>query len=429
MPDPLSLSARVAAREIAAGRLTAEALTVACLDRIAARETMVGAWHHLDPEAAMAAARRCDASPPSGPLHGIPIAVKDLIDTADMPTGYGSAIYDGHRPAADAACVSLARGAGAIVLGKTVTTEFACFTPGKTANPKNPAHTPGGSSSGSAAAVADGMVPLGFGTQTAGSVIRPAAYCGCVGYKPSFGMIPRAGVKMLADSLDTIGVMARDVGDAAFFAGVLSSRPALCYAEMPETAPRVGLYRTPMWGEGEPSAIAALDHARAALERAGAWTAEIVVPAEHQGLTAAQEAIMGFELVRSLAHERLLHSAELSPRLTQMLDAGMTVGAEEYDAAVAETKTARARLDGFFGPCDAMLVPAAPGEAPQGLGYTGNPVFNRMWTLLGTSCITLPSIWGESGLPTGVQLVGRIGDDVKLIATALFLERALVEAV
>jgi amidase len=428
MPDPLSLSARAAAREIAAGRLTAEALAAACLDRIAAREEVVGAWRYLDREAALAAARRCDASPPSGPLHGIPIAVKDLIDTSDMPTGYGSAIYEGHRPAADAACVALARGAGAIVLGKTVTTEFACFTAGKTANPKNPAHTPGGSSSGSAAAVADGMVPLAFGTQTAGSVIRPAAFCGCVGYKPSFGTIPRAGVKMLADSLDTVGVMAPAVDDAAFFAGVLSGRPALRDIEIPEAAPRIGLYRTPMWGEAEPSTIAALDHARAALERAGAWTAEIVVPAEHQGLTAAQESIMGFELVRGLAHERLRHSADLSPRLGQMLDAGMAVGAEEYDAAVAETAAARAKLDGFFGPCDAMLVPAAPGEAPRGLGYTGNPVFNRMWTLLGTPCITVPAIWAENGLPTGVQLVGRIGHDVRLIRAALFLERALAEA-
>jgi amidase len=427
MPDPLSLSARAAAQEIAAGRLTAEALVTACLDRIAVREPLVGAWHYLDRDAALAAARHCDATPPSGPLHGIPIAVKDLIDTFDMPTGYGSPIYEGHRPAADAACVALARGAGAVVLGKTVTTEFACFTAGKTANPKNPAHTPGGSSSGSAASVADGMVPLGFGTQTAGSVIRPAAYCGCIGYKPSFGVIPRAGVKMLADSLDTIGVMARSVDDAAFFAGVLAGRPALRDIEMPQAPPRIGIYRTPVWSEAEPSTIAAIDRARAALERAGAWTAEIVVPGEHQGLTAAQESVMSFELVRSLAHERIRHSAELSPRLAQMLDAGMAVGAPEYDAAVAETAAARGKLDGFFGPCDAMLVPAAPGEAPQGLGYTGNPVFNRMWTLLGTPCITVPAIWGENGLPTGVQLVGRVGDDVRLVRAALFLERALAE--
>ena len=425
MPDPLTLSARDAAREIAAGRLSAEALVAACLERIAAREPVVGAWHHLDRDAALAAARCCDTSAPSGPLHGIPIAVKDLIDTVDMPTGYGSAIYEGHRPAADAACVALARAAGAIVLGKTVTTEFACFTAGKTANPHNPAHTPGGSSSGSAAAVADRMVPLALGTQTAGSVIRPAAYCGVVGFKPSFGVIPRAGVKPLAESLDTIGTMARNVADAAFFAGILGGRPGLREVAMPAAPPRFGFYRTPMWEEAEPSTEAALDHARAALERAGAQIAEIEVPPEHRGLTAAQETIMGFELVRGLAYERLQHSAELSPRLAQLLDAGMTVGPDAYDAACAETAVARARLDGFFGPCDALLAPAAPGEAPAGLGYTGNPVFSRMWTLLGVPCVTLPAIWGASGLPTGIQLIGRPGRDAQLMAAALFAERAL----
>ena len=427
MPDPLSLSVRDAAQEIASGRLTAEALASACLDRIAAREAVVGAWHYLDRDAALAAARQRDAEPPRGPLHGIPIAVKDLIDTADMPTGYGSPIYEGHRPAADAACVALARAAGAVALGKTVTTEFACFTAGKTANPHNPAHTPGGSSSGSAAAVADGMVPLAFGSQTAGSTIRPAAYCGCIGYKPSFGMIQRAGVKALADSLDTIGVLARTVDDIAYFTGVVAGRPALRDVKMPAAPPRFGLYRTPMWGEAEPSTIAALDRARTALEKAGAWIAEIVVPPEHQTLSAAQETVMGFELVRALADERLNHSAQLSPRLAQLLDQGMTVGADAYDAALAETASARARLDGFFGPCDALLAPAAPGAAPRGLGYTGDPVFNRMWTLLGTPCLTLPAIWGDSGLPTGVQLVARIGADARLMAAGLFLERALAE--
>jgi Asp-tRNA(Asn)/Glu-tRNA(Gln) amidotransferase A subunit family amidase len=425
MADPLSLSARDAAQEIAAGRLSAVALITVCLDRIAAREPVVGAWHHLDRGAALAAARRCDASAPSGPLHGVPIAVKDLIDTSDMPTGYGSAIYEGHRPVADAACVALARAAGAIILGKTVTTEFACFTAGKTANPRNPAHTPGGSSSGSAAAIADGMVTLALGTQTAGSVIRPASYCGVVGFKPSFGLIPRAGVKPLADSLDTIGTMARNVGDAAFLAGVLSGRPALRAVAMPAKPPHFGFYRTPMWESAEPSTAAALDHARATLDRAGARVAEIAVPPEHQGVTAAQETIMGFELVRGLAYERLQHSAELSPRLAQLLDAGMSVGAEAYDAARAETAAARERLDQFFGPCDAMLVPAAPGEAPAGLGYTGDPVFNRMWTLLGVPCVTLPAIWGDSGLPTGIQLIGRLGHDARLMAAALFAEQTL----
>ncbi len=425
MPTPHFRSARTIAREIAAGRLSAEAAVGACLERIGAREAVVGAWHHLDPDAALAAAQQRDAEAPRGPLHGVPIAVKDLIDTVDMPTGYGSPIYEGHRPPADAACVALARAAGAIVLGKTVTTEFATFTPGKTANPHNPAHTPGGSSSGSAAAVADGMVPLGFGTQTAGSVIRPAAYCGCIGYKPSFGLIPRAGAKPLADSLDTVGVMAADVADAAFFAGILAGRPALRDAAMPESPPRFGLYRTPMQEQAAPAVAAALDRACTALGRAGTRVSELAVADEHRGLNAAQDRIMWFESARALAYERLQRSDQLSPRLAQLLAAGAAIDAAEYDAAQREAAAARASLGGFFGECDAVLVPAAPGVAPEGLGATGDPVFNRMWTLLGVPCVTLPAQWEANGLPVGVQLVGRIGDDARTMACALFLERAL----
>jgi Asp-tRNA(Asn)/Glu-tRNA(Gln) amidotransferase A subunit family amidase len=427
MVDPRGLGATEMARRIAERQLDAATLVGSCLEHIAARESTVGAWTFLDRDEAIAAARRRDAEPPRGPLHGIPIAVKDLIDTADMPTAYGSPIYRGHRPAADAACVALARAAGAVVLGKTVTTEFAAFTPGRTANPKNPAHTPGGSSSGSAAAVADGMVPLAFGTQTAGSVIRPAAYCGCVGYKPSYGWLSRAGIKPLAESLDTIGLFAGNVVDAAFLAGTLAERPALRHLAMPQEPPHYGLYRTPMWDMAEPATAAALDRARGALERAGAVVAELAVAVEHRGLNAAQDRIMGYEMVRALAHERIAHSAELSPRLAQMLDAGLAVGAEDYDSARAEAAEARRGLARFFAGCDAVLAPAAPGEAPAGLGYTGDPVFNRMWTLLGVPCLILPARWAETGLPTGVQLVGRIGDDARLMAAAAFLERALAE--
>jgi amidase len=427
MTDPSAPTVVEAARRIAARQLSVAALVASYLDRIEARESIVGAWEYLDRERAMAVARARDAEPPRGPLHGIPIAVKDLIDTADMPTAYGSPIYRGHRPAADAACVALARAAGAIVLGKTVTTEFAAFTPGKTANPRHPAHTPGGSSSGSAAAVADGMAPLGFGTQTAGSVIRPAAYCGCVGYKPSFGLLSRAGIKPLADSLDTLGIFAGNVGDAAFFAGILAERPALRHLAAPPQAPRFGLYHTPMWDEAEPATAAALDRAWKALERAGAVVEELAIAPEHRGLATAQDRIMLYEMAQALAYERIERSAELSPRLAQMLDAGLSVGAAEYDAALAEAAAARAGLDRFFVGCDAVMVPAAPGEAPAGLGYTGNPVFNRMWTLLGVPSVTVPARWAESGLPTGVQLVGRIRDDARLMAAAVFLERALAE--
>ena len=425
--DPAMPTALDSARRIADRRLTTEELVSICLERIAARESVVGAWEFLDSERVLATARRRDAEAPRGPLHGVPIAVKDLIDTVDMPTQYGSPIYRGHRPAADAPCVALARAAGAVILGKTVTTEFAAFTPGKTANPRNPAHTPGGSSSGSAAAVADGMAPLGFGTQTAGSVIRPAAYCGCVGYKPSFGLISRAGIKPLADTLDTLGVFARNVADAAFLVGVLAERPALRRLAMPPPPPRFGVYRTPFWDAAEPATAAALDRARAALERAGATVEELAVAPEHRGLNAAHDRIMGYEMARSLAYERIAHSAELSPRLAQMLDAGLAVGAEEYDAALGEAAAARDGLVGFCAGCDAVLVPAAPGDAPVGLGYTGDPVFNRMWTLLGVPCVTLPARWAANGLPTGIQLVGRLRDDARLLAAAAFLERALAE--
>src|SRR5581483_10092505 len=261
MPDPLSLSARAAAREIAAGRLTSEELVKACLDRIAGREEEVGAWHYLAPDAALAAARHCDGEAPRGPLHGVPIAVKDLLDTADMPTAYGSPIYAGHRPAADAACVALARAAGAVALGKTVTTEFANAHPGKTANPHNRAHTPGGSSSGSAAAVADGMVPLAFGTQTAGSIVRPAAYCGVVGYKPTYGTVNRAGAKMISDTLDTVGGLARTVQDVALFIAAVGERPELIVAQRTSQAPRVAFCRTYQWSEAQPEAVQAFEAA------------------------------------------------------------------------------------------------------------------------------------------------------------------------
>jgi len=427
IPEPLSLSVRAAAEAISAKRLRAEDYVGAWVELIEAQEAIVGAWQHFDRDAVMAAARRCDNEPPRGPLHGIPVAVKDVIDTFDLPTGYGSPIYRNHRPVVDAACVALARAAGAIVLGKTVSTEFAYFTPGKTANPHNPAHTPGGSSSGSAAAVGAGMAPLAFGTQTAGSILRPASYCGAVGYKPSFGLVSRVGVKALADSLDTVGVMARNVEDAAFFIGILTDRRALRDVDAP-LPPRIGFCRTPMWDEAEPATIAVLDRVRAVLLDAGARVDDIPVPDEHHGLADAQNTIMSYEMTRALADERIRHSTQISPRLAQLFDQGMAIGADKYDAALAETAVARRALADFFGECAAILVAAAPGEAPVGHEYTGNPVFNRMWTLLGTPAVTIPAGKGPNGLPVGVQLVGRIGDDARLMSCALFAEHALAAA-
>jgi Asp-tRNA(Asn)/Glu-tRNA(Gln) amidotransferase A subunit family amidase len=426
VPDLFTLSARDAASRVAGGTTTAESLTRACLDRIAARESVIGAWEFLDPDRAIAEARERDRATTRGPLHGVPIGVKDVMDTHDMPTAYGSSIYRGHRPAADAACVALARAAGAVVIGKTVTTEFATFHPGKTANPHNPAHTPGGSSSGSAAAVADLMVPLAFGTQTAGSVIRPASYCGVVGYKPSFGTIARTGVKPLSDSLDTVGVMARSVADAAFFAAVLSDRPALTIkGDLPP--PRIALYRTPEWRHAEPGTIAALDHAAARLGRAGAAPIEIAVPPEHEGLGEAQKIIMDYESARCLAYEYATRPQDLSASLRERIAVGRAHNAETYDAARRLVAKARDGLRAFFGEFDALLVPAAPGEAPKGLERTGDPVFNRSWTMLHVPCVTVPAWHGVGGLPVGVQLVGREGEDALTLRAAAFLERALEE--
>jgi len=417
------MTAREAARRLAAREITAEQMARACLDRIAAREAAVGAWIHLDPDAVLAQARRLDAGPVRGPLHGLPIGVKDLIDTMDMPTGYGSPIYAGHRPRTDAACVALARAAGAVILGKTVTTEFAWFHPGKTANPRNPGHTPGGSSSGSAAAVADAMVPFAFGTQTAGSTVRPASYCGIVGYKPTFGTIPRAGAKPLSDSLDTIGVLARSAGDAALLAGTLSGR-ALLGAPF-DGAPRIGLCRTHEWKHAQPESAAALEQAAQRASRAGAKVAERALPAAYAGLLQAQLDVMDYEAYGALAGERLGHADKLSAKLQQMLENASKVDASRYDAALALAARCRALQEEAFGDADVLMTPSAPGEAPKGLAATGDPVFCRVWTLLGNPAMNVPCASGPNGLPVGVQLVGRIGEDARLVAAAEWLQAAL----
>jgi amidase len=426
--DLTRLSAREAAARIADGTLAAEALTRACLERIAAREPVVHAWAHLDPERAIAEARERDRAAPAGkgPLRGVPVGVKDLIDASDMPTGYGSPIYAGHRPRGDAACVALARAAGAVALGKTVTTEFAVFAPGPTANPHNPAHTPGGSSSGSAAAVADFMVPLAFGTQTAASINRPASFCGVVGYKPTFGLVPRSGVKALADSLDTVGVLARDVRDAAFFIAALTERPELVPSDEPAAAPRIGLYRTPEWEKAGSGTVDAVERTAEALRRAGADVVERPAPPGFKRLVEAQTAVMGYEMRRALVWERTAHHDLLSPQLRQVIDEAERIDAAAYDRAQSAAAAARARLADLFGDCDALLAPAAVDEAPRTLDQTGDPLFSRTWTLLGTPSVTVPAWRGATGLPVGIQIVGRPGDDARTLAAAAFVERALM---
>ena len=414
------LSACEAAKRLAARDITAEAMARACLARIEERESTVRAWIHLDPDAVLAQARALDAGPVRGPLHGLPLGVKDIIDTADMPTSCGSPIYAAHRPRADAACVALAREAGALVLGKTVTTEFAWFFPGKTANPRDPSRTPGGSSSGSAAAVADQMVPFAFGTQTAGSVIRPASYCGVVGYKPTHGTVSRSGIKTLSESLDTLGVLARSAADAALLVGALSGRTL--FAASLARAPKILLCRTHEWPSAQPETASALEHASQCASHGGAQVRELALPQSFAGLLQAQIDVMNYESWRALASERLHQWPMLSETLQKLLDTAGKTDAATYDKARALANECRAALGGLMGDADVLLVPSAPGEAPAGLSATGNPVFNRIWTLLGVPCVTVPGAKGPNGMPVGVQLVGRFGDDARVLAAADWLQ-------
>jgi Asp-tRNA(Asn)/Glu-tRNA(Gln) amidotransferase A subunit family amidase len=321
--------------------------------------------------------------------------------------------------------VALAQHAGALILGKTVTTEFAYFQPGKTRNPHDPARTPGGSSSGSAAAVADGMVPLAFGTQTAGSIIRPASFCGCVGYKPTFGLIDRTGVRPFADSLDTVGVFATTVEDAAFFTSVIAGRPNL-RIDHEVFRPRIGLTRTHAWEAAEPATATALDEAAARLGAAGLETREVALPDRWRGLPEAQKMIMAFEAARSHAPEMPTASDRLSAKLRELLEAGTLVAPEDYDTARALVVEARAGFSDVLDGLDVLLTPSAPGEAPEGLEATGDPVFNRMWTALGVPCISVPGLTGPTGMPVGVQVVGRSGDDRRALAASAALGSVLL---
>jgi amidase len=419
------LTVSEAARRIAAGEITSEALVAACLARIAARESEVGAWTFLDPAAALEQAREADAAPSRGPLHGVPIGIKDIIDTADMPTAYGSPIYEGHRPAADAACVALLREAGAVILGKTVTTEFAAVTAGKTRNPRNLAHTPGGSSSGSAAAVADRMVPAALGTQTVGSTIRPASLCGVVGFKPTYQALSYAGVKAQSESLDTLGLMARSVNDIRLLHGVLSAGRVPEAAPAPETPPRLAFCRTAHWAKIEPAAAAAMEAAQTKLRAAGAWIEEVELAKPFAEAIDAQWLILRFEFARAMSFERTRRRDLLSERLRGLLDDGIKIAPADHAAAQALARTCRAEIAGVFERFDAILTPAAAGEAPEGLHGPSDLLFQRLWTLLHLPAITLPGMTGPRGLPIGIQLVGPYNGDARLLDAARWAEPVL----
>ena len=403
-----------------------EAVTRHLLEHIATREPVVRAWVHLDADQALAQARRIDATTSAGQLSGIPVGVKDVFDTFDMPSRYGSPIYADYQPRSDAAVVALLRGMGGLVLGKTVTTEFATFTPNVTTNPHNPAHTPGGSSSGSAAAVAAGMVPVAFGTQTIGSVIRPAAYCGVVGYKPSFGLLPRTGVKAISDCLDTVGCFTRNVADAAFFVGALARRPLAIGTE--DHTPRIGLCLTAQWPHAQPETQALFAGIGARLSGAGADVRDHVMPSLYDGINAAQDIIAAVEMAACLADEHRRFPHLMSERLRTRLDEGAAIPAADYDAAMVLAQQGREALPEAMAGFDVLIVPSAMGEAPKGLGATGDPVFNRTWSLLHTPSVHVPLTTGPNSLPLGVQVVGRVGDDARTLACAHWIEQRMRDA-
>lgn len=425
MPQWHEMDAVMLARKLSQRELSAETLLASCLERIDAREPQVQAWSHIARDAALERARELDRGPVRGLLHGLPIGVKDLFDTADMPTTYGSPIYAGHRPAADAAPVALCREQGGVMVGKTVTTEFATFNPGKTRNPHRLTHTPGGSSSGSAAAVADYMVPLAFASQTAASVIRPAAYCGIIGYKPSYGLVNRSGVKPLSDSLDTIGFLARSVDDVALFAAAASGDRALLQLEV-GSAPRIAMCATHEWPHADVDTRRAMQQAASRLAQEGVAVRDVQTPMLFSQLLQVQKEIMGYELAKSLSHERLQHADQLSPKLQALFEEGLNIPAERHWANIQLAYSARAKVSAAFGDSEVWLAPSAIGEAPATLEQTGDPVFGRVWTLLGLPCVHLPFMTGQTGMPVGLQVVGRYGDDRVVLRIARWLMQRLV---
>ena len=411
MREAFRLGAKQAARLIERGELSAEALIASCRERIAAREPAVKAWTHL--------ASACPAAKtPRAPLFGVPVGVKDIFDTHDMPTAYGSPIYAAYRPHADAAAVALTRRAGGTIMGKTVTAEFATFVPRETRHPLDPSRTPGGSSSGSAAAVADFMVPLAFGTQTAGSLIRPASYCGIFGYKPTYNTIARAGLKPGADSLDTVGVYGRSVEDCAFFAAALTNRREL--ETRLERPPRVAVCRTSEWDRVQPEMRTALDDTRRALN-----ADEFELPAAFRGLRESHTAILWYEVARSLADEFARFPDKLDPGLRQRCADGFALDPRDYVRAQAHAADSRARFAAALGDYDALIAPAATGEAPHGLASTGDVAMNVVWTLLHTPCVAVPAAKSPSGMPLGMQVIGHIGDDARTLACAAWIAERL----
>ena len=435
--SPLNwLSASDAARAIRDGAFSAEQLMQACLARVKEVDAQVQAWAFLDEEHALAQARARDLDRAEGralgPLHGLPVGVKDIFDTCDMPTEDGSVLHAGRTPARDAVVVAMLRAAGAVIMGKTVTTEFATYSPGKTRNPHNAEHTPGGSSSGSAAAVAAGMAPLALGSQTNGSVIRPAAYCGVYAFKPTHGLIPRTGVMKLSRTLDHVGMFARSIDDVALLAEALvgwdaddpDTRPraAIAFREIaaqePPLPPLLGFIKPPVWDRAE------ADTREAFAELAGQLkdnVVEIELPSSTAGMLDWHRTIMEAEMAANLDREYEQGRDRLSDSLREQLARGRGLNVLDYQKALARIPLLNAAFEEMFERCDAFITPAAAGTAPKGLASTGDPSFCTLWTLCGMPALNLPLMQGTNGLPLGVQLVGPRGSDARLLRTARWL--------
>ena len=438
---PAQLSAVEAAQRIRDGLLTSEELVESCLARIRQVEPTVHAWTFLDEKHALEQARAADERRRSGegvgPLNGVPVGLKDIIDTSDMPTENGTVLHKGRMPRKDAAVVAMLRAAGAVMLGKTVTTECAYFHPGKTRNPHNPEHTPGGSSSGSAAAVAAGMVPLALGSQTNGSVIRPAAFCGAYGFKPTHGLIPRTGILALSRALDQVGFFSRTLDDLALLAETLvgydegdpDTRPRArvdfraIANEEPPVEPMLAFIRTPHWERADAATKEGFAELQATL---GERMEEVQLFPSAEAAWDWHRTIMEAEMAANLEREWLKGAKKLSEKLRSLIERGREVRAVDYQRALRMIAPLQESFDDLFMQrYDAVITPAAPGSAPKGLRATGDPAFCSLWTLCGLPAVSLPLLQDAAGLPIGVQLVGRRNFDARLLRTARWLSARL----
>jgi Asp-tRNA(Asn)/Glu-tRNA(Gln) amidotransferase A subunit family amidase len=434
-----ALSLTEAAADIREGRITSAELVADCLQRIAEVDPKIEAWAHIDRDHAMMQAEAADLHRQKGnalgPLHGVPLGIKDIFDTGDYPTEFGSSAWAGRTPRADANAVARLRAAGAVIMGKTVTTEYAYFQPGKTRNPHDPSRTPGGSSSGSAAAVAAQMVPGAIGSQTNGSVIRPAAFCGVVGFKPTHGLISRSGALELSRTLDHVGTFARNVEDAALLAEVMAgfdeddadTRPiakppfASVAASQPPLPPRFAFVRSAFWDQAEPQTREAFGEL---VEELGEVAADVDLGESFSSAPDLQRVVMEVEMAHNFRRDYEKFGTQLSDKLRGLIERGRAYPAAEYMAALSGRERLNDMLDSVFDEYDAILTPAALGPAPA-IESTGSPIFCSTWSLLGTPAISLPLLASENGLPIGVQLVGRRGNDARLLRTARSLVKTL----